>query len=276
MILVERPDFGVADIIATFGETANETRISDRSALLEAAEQSFDLLAVNEQLGDFRQHNPAVETALRTAVKWAYKNRLLRGSARGYYNRLREASRLGRCPLCLVRDASELDHYLPKRKFPELSIVPINLVPICDECNGTKLEYVGASSDDQLLHSYYDEFATRPWLTCVVKETPGAPLLFSVEPDASWEPDHLARVQFHFDKLGLGTLYSDEAAVEFTGIRSYLDGLLRTGGPSEVASYLEEMAQSLSAEPALIWKRVAYLGWATSEWFCEGGLSILP
>jgi 5-methylcytosine-specific restriction endonuclease McrA len=276
MILVDRPDFGVTDIIATFGVTANEVRINDRLSRLEEVEESFDLLAEAEQLNDFRHHNPAVEAALRTAVKWAYKNRLLRGSARGYYNRLREASRLGRCPLCLVREASELDHYLPKRKFPELAIVPLNLVPICDECNGTKLEYVGENPDDQMLHGYYDEFASRPWLTCAVKEVPGAPLLFSVEPDASWAPEHLARVQFHFDKLGLGTLYSDQAAVEFTGIRGYLESLLQTGGPGEVMSYLQEMAQSLSAEPVLVWKKVAYLGWATSEWFCEGGLSTLP
>lgn len=273
MILVDRPDFGVADIIATFGETMNENRIVDRTADLEQAEASFQLLADDEELYEFRRHNPAVEVALRTAVKWAYKNRLLRGSARGYYNRLREASRLGRCPLCLVREASELDHYLPKRKFPELAIVPSNLVPICDECNGTKLEHAGETPGEQILHGYYDDFATRPWLTCIVDESPGAPLHFSVEPDTNWTAHQAARVQFHFEKFGLDTLYADQAAVELTGIRGYLEGLLHTGGPSEVSAYLEEMAQSLSAEPALVWKQVAYRGWSESEWFCAGGVT---
>lgn len=273
MILVEPPDFGVADIIATFGETTNENRIVDHAGDLEQAEASFHLLADDEQLYKFRDHNPAVEIQLRTAVKWAYKNRLLRGSARGYYNRLREASRLGRCPLCLVREASELDHYLPKRKYPELAIVPINLVPICDECNGTKLEYAAENPGDQILHGYYDDFATRPWLTCTVDESPGAPLQFSVEPDARWTADQAARVQFHFDKFGLDTLYADQAAVELTGIRGYLQGLLHTGGPREVSAYLEEMAHSLAAEPALVWKQVAYRGWSESKWFCAGGLS---
>lgn len=273
MILVDPPEFGVADIIATFSDTLNETRIADSAPALGRAEASFDSLASQEALYEFRRENPAAEVALRSAVKWAYKNRLLRGSARGYYNRLREASRLGLCPLCLVREASELDHYLPKRKFPELAIVPLNLVPICDECNGMKLEYAGEHPDDQILHGYYDDFATRSWLTCTVEELPGAPLLFSVEHDASWTPDQAARVEFHFDRFGLDTLYADQAAVELTGIRGYLESLLHAGGPNEVSSYLEEMTQSLSAEPALVWKQVAYRGWSESQWFCEGGLS---
>ncbi|UIN31301.1 HNH endonuclease [Microbacterium binotii] len=273
MISVDRPGFGVADIIATFSDTLNEARIVTSAADIEQAEASFDVLANAESLHEFRQHNRAVAAELRAAVRWAYKNRLLRGSARGYYNQLREASRHGLCPLCLVRDASELDHYLPKRKFPELAIVPLNLVPICDECNGTKLEYVGEHSDDQILHGYYDDFAARSWLTCTVEESPGAPLLFSVAPHSSWTPAQAARVEFHFLKFGLNTLYANQAAVELTGIRRYLKKLLRAGGSNEVSSYLEEMALSFSAEPAFIWKQVAYRGWSESRWFCEGGLA---
>lgn len=272
MIIVERPNFGVADIISTFGDTMIEALIIENGADFQRFETSFDELAQNQSLNRFREDNPPKASELRKAVRWAYKNRLLRGAARGYYNRLREASPLGRCPLCLVREASELDHYLPKRKFPELAIVPLNLVPICDECNGTKLEYVSEDPQGQVLHGYFDDFATRPWLTCEVQEVPGAPLHFSVAPDEGWTEQETARVRFHFEKFGLATLYSEQAAVELTGMRGYLEGLLRTGGPSEVSSYLVEMAQSLAREPALIWKQVAYQGWSRSEWFCATGL----
>lgn len=41
------------------------------------------------------------------------------------------------CPLCDGgKDGSELDHWLPKEAFPELSCHPYNLVEICAACNG--------------------------------------------------------------------------------------------------------------------------------------------
>lgn len=43
------------------------------------------------------------------------------------------------CPFCDGgKDGSELDHWLPKERFPELSCHPRNLVEICAACNGTE------------------------------------------------------------------------------------------------------------------------------------------
>lgn len=42
------------------------------------------------------------------------------------------------CPACLgtmTLRTAEIDHYFPKSKFPVLSIHPLNLVPLCHECN---------------------------------------------------------------------------------------------------------------------------------------------
>lgn len=42
------------------------------------------------------------------------------------------------CPMCGERPAIELDHYLPRAVFAEFSVLPLNLVPVCPQCNKTK------------------------------------------------------------------------------------------------------------------------------------------
>lgn len=49
------------------------------------------------------------------------------------------------CPACLgyrdnLKETGEVDHYLPKAKYPALTFHPINLAVICDECNGTSIK----------------------------------------------------------------------------------------------------------------------------------------
>lgn len=48
------------------------------------------------------------------------------------------------CPICGLRDATDLDHYIPRQLFPEFSIHPYNLIPICHKCNNKKTR-IGAN-----------------------------------------------------------------------------------------------------------------------------------
>lgn len=40
-----------------------------------------------------------------------------------------------KCPLCGINDVTDIDHYMPRSVFPEYSVHPFNLIPICHECN---------------------------------------------------------------------------------------------------------------------------------------------
>lgn len=45
------------------------------------------------------------------------------------------------CPACGEDGTpNTLDHYLPKEAYPEFSITPINLSPMCDICQGKKVQ----------------------------------------------------------------------------------------------------------------------------------------
>lgn len=63
------------------------------------------------------------------------------------------------CPLCgEAGTPNTLDHYLPKSEFPEFSILPFNLVPACDICQGHKLTRYSGPDGRLFLHPYYDTF----------------------------------------------------------------------------------------------------------------------
>ena len=52
------------------------------------------------------------------------------------------------CPACGEPGRpNTLDHYLPKGKYPHFCITPHNLFPMCDACQGLKLDKTGDISD---------------------------------------------------------------------------------------------------------------------------------
>lgn len=67
------------------------------------------------------------------------------------------------CPLCGSLGGRSLDHALPRRLFPEFSILRENLVPACTMCNTDEKggTYRGRRPE-RFIHPYYDRWASRP------------------------------------------------------------------------------------------------------------------
>ncbi|MBN4864789.1 MULTISPECIES: hypothetical protein [Providencia] len=63
------------------------------------------------------------------------------------------------CPSCGEAGRPRtLDHYLPKDIFPELSVLLLNLTPMCDWCQGEKLtDYVTEDGQKRYIHPYFDD-----------------------------------------------------------------------------------------------------------------------
>ncbi|MGL6437767.1 hypothetical protein ACSZM0_05880 [Aeromonas hydrophila] len=63
------------------------------------------------------------------------------------------------CPSCGEPGRPRtLDHYLPKDVFPELSVLLLNLTPMCDWCQGEKLtEYITEDGEKRYIHPYFDD-----------------------------------------------------------------------------------------------------------------------
>lgn len=96
--------------------------------------------------------------------------------------------------------ASQLDHYLTKKKYPEYAWLSCNLVPACS-CNRLRGEKLfDLNTKARVLHPYYDECLGRPLID--LRFDPGVkPPVFEIhymidEADPDYE-----NVKFHVDNI---------------------------------------------------------------------------
>lgn len=72
------------------------------------------------------------------------------------------------CPLCEINTANTLDHILPKKVdkgFPEFCDMPLNLFPMCGECNTNKGEkWLDTTGSIKYLNLYRDELPNVQFL----------------------------------------------------------------------------------------------------------------
>lgn len=105
-------------------------------------------------------HLPTWATALgqATSFKTLYASPAEEAAQAPILKTLRDRS-LTLCPMCGEGGTpNTLDHYLPKQSYPDYSILPLNLVPACDICQGHKLARYTGPDGRLFLHPYYDAF----------------------------------------------------------------------------------------------------------------------
>jgi len=196
------------------------------------------------------------------------------GPGRDIYDEIFASSPQGKCPLCAQRPVATLDHHMPKAHFPALAVAPLNLLPACSDCNKAKLDAIPTCAEEVALHPYYDDLGNDVWLSARVVETIPTALRFRVVFPAAWSSVFAARVQHHFQSLGLAALYASEAAEELVNIRHQLISLrARTATPG-VRQELQRRAISCASGRPNGWRAAAYRAWYTSDWFCEGGFGL--
>lgn len=95
------------------------------------------------------------------------------------------------CPICGVRNCSELDHYAPREKFPEYSCHYTNLIPLCHECNKEKTStWLDGSNKRIFFNAFFDKDVPQETIICnlskkcgvVIAKTEISPSLNSSNP----------------------------------------------------------------------------------------------
>lgn len=276
MRTLPRPTLVAGEVFTTcisrVRDQALKGRLTGISAQIVETSERFDELASINRLHQLARL--AVIGDVTTAeMEAVYTQRMAGKSApgRASYDELLNSAPLGKCPLCGHRTVSTLDHHLPKAHYPALAVAPLNLLPACADCNKLKLARVPASSAEEMLHPYYDDIEADRWLFATVVEQTPAALLFSVVSPEQWEDVLAERVQEHFRVLGLGYLYSAEAADELLNIRHQLATLHGIGGWRLVQTDLEARAESCREARLNSWRTAAYDAFSQSRWFCDGG-----
>lgn len=254
-------------------------------------EQQYKALSLAGHLYSYPKLNPLVDTTLvvgnltKQKLVNLYENNLRDKDkpARNYYDALLVSSG-ERCPFCgEIGQTKNLDHFLPKAHFPEFSVMPLNLVPSCRDCNmGEKGQSYATVADEQAIHPYVDKaiFYQEQWVFAeYIDEADGA-FRFYVNCPNAWSQEDKNRASNHFNALGLASRYRLEAGKHLSEVidqkNAFKQTVLRFAPlltPQEIklafiSSNLSPIIQS--NQFANHWKKVMYQCLANSATFFEG------
>lgn len=179
------------------------------------------------------------------------------------------------CPYCGINEPKTLDHYIPKESYPEFSILPLNLIPICNQCNST---YKGSKFLNKgkrvFLHSYLDAFPDFDFLTCEVCVGRKLEVIFKISPDPG-NSEFSELLSEHFEHLNLNERFKYQSTIEIKLLRTSLGRVYRVNSDySDVAEELHQEANDLKEVlGGNHWKVALYRGLASSEAYCDEGFT---
>lgn len=112
------------------------------------------------------EHNKFSKTQRHNIAKLygkTYENKEL------YYIRQDLMSNADLCPMCGILPPSQLDHQMPISKYGELSVLRLNLVPLCGICNNKKR----ANDPSDFIHPYYvKDISKEPFFIVSIHSSP--------------------------------------------------------------------------------------------------------
>jgi len=255
-----------------------------------AKEQQYQALSLAGNLYTYPKVNPLTNTTpvvghlTKRKLVNLYENNLRDKDkpARDYYDALLVSSG-ERCPFCGdIGQTKNLDHFLPKAHFPEFSVMPLNLVPSCRDCNmGEKGQAYATVEDDQAIHPYVDKgiFYQEQWVYAEYIDEDDGAVVYSVQCPAAWSPKEKNRARNHFNGLDLANRYSLEAGKHLSEVidqkNAFVDVILGfdpQATPQAIKNgFVNANLQPLidSEQFANHWKKVMYQCLANSDAFFE-------
>lgn len=278
------PQFTFADVLNTcVGSISCPTLTQNINAInpqLNNAAQNFDSKAITADLYQIqpflgKDTDNVVGQVTKKELKGLYTYHLVPANkpARQYYDQIMMQAPLRICPFCGFGHVTTLDHYLPKAKFPLLSIFPKNLVPSCADCNKGKSAEIATSKNEQCLHPYFDQghFINEQWLFAEVIQTIPATIRYFVQAPKNWTESDQARVQSHFDDFKLAKRFSIQAGDEISNLRGELDIDFQINQQVGVEQALQKKYAGASLQHKNSWRTAMYQALAASNWYCSGG-----
>src|SRR5258705_955724 len=187
---------------------------------------------------------------------------------------------VARCPFCGISESSTLDHYLPKERYSEFSILPENLVPSCSVCNTRKRDRIldAGTQVRMFLHPCYDVIPDIAFLSVRARMAEDALIIsYRLSRPAGMSLPTFRHLRSHFNELDLADRYR-RMGLEHLGNqypafrRAYGSGV----DAGRVAGKVAEMAEDLEevAGPNF-WLAKLYRALAQNADFCDGGFEVV-
>lgn len=258
-----------------------KTNLKNAFPLLESAAENYDQLATEARIYKIKKidESDLLPITPSDLIKLYTQQMAKKGRpARETYDQLMIAAK-SRCPFCSHNHPTTLDHYLPKGEglFPEFSVLPLNLVPCCKDCNHGKLEGFPDENVKQFIHPYYDDISLIQWLEAEVDfSLGGSPTItYFINQNADGLEDVLyKRISYQFFTLALNNLYSIEAGDELSAIEGSLRELYGADNASGVKEHLSSQARSRSHPNKNSWQAAMYRCISENDEFCDMNWSL--
>lgn len=258
---LNKPKVRVEDIylecISSYTDIEFKEKLKNYLPEIVKADEEYNKLAKKSK---FHKVNKGVNVTNlnRKDLENIYTNKLVGGNkeARAYYDEIKFSDARRICPLCGIGITNNLDHYLPKTKYPNLAVSPLNLVPTCSDCNKNKGDKVSLKEHERTIHPYYDDIDKHEWLS--VKITKNLDVEYNVQKVPDWSEGKNKTVAFHFKILKLNELFSINAANELISNTSMFRSLKQKNGISHLKELLEELYKTNLNASKSSWKTSLY------------------
>jgi len=285
---LSKPGFGQDPVFTTcvqgVADTGATTRLNAIRPQLLEQERTYDLLASSGRLEQWPPHSRgdnhllALGAVSRGEFKGLYTDQMARAGkpARNYYDQLRVSAPGNLCPYCGIGVVETLDHFLPKGSYSTLSVLPLNLVPACRDCNTGKLG--GAVTADNItLHPYFlDASVSRDeWLFATIVNAQIIHVEFRATTPPAWTASVSQRVVNHVSEFDLAKRYGIQAAGRLTYYADYINRLMTSGAGYAIAELLrvnaasERTAYGVNSWQAALAKAVSEDAWFSSQGYTQ-------
>ncbi|WP_447957649.1 HNH endonuclease [Vreelandella sp. EE7] len=188
------------------------------------------------------------------------------------------ASANEKCPFCGdIGHPKNLDHFLPLAHYPQFSVLPVNLIPACRDCNmGEKGDDFADQAEDQIIHPFLDKeiFYNQQWVFARYINDGGGVVEYYVQPPAEWQEVDKSRVSKHFHDFDLGRRYGIEAGKHLSELIDQRNSFYNVMGRKVPLEELTEDLVDVLFAPLIEggtfanhWKKVMYGALSTSQEF---------
>lgn len=139
-----------------------------------------------------------------------------------------------KCPYCCgINEPNTLDHYLPRAKYAQCSILLRNLVPSCTQCNS---QYKSTQSNSLFIHPYIDNerIFNEQWIFAhITSIAPELDIKYSCKAPNHWDTSMKEKVVAHYEVFNLAERYEICARNEILGKLRTLETILNMKIPKE-------------------------------------------
>lgn len=276
MLTIKKPDFLVSEIIDSCISSFRES--NPLKGKLESCKVKItDEEIVYRELCDQREFHtyPEFDTinSILNSKEMAkiYDEKLVGGAARNYYDRLKLAAEDEKCPFCGQKNIKEIDHFLPKEKYATLALTPINLIPICKDCNFIKKSHVPSTYEEILFNPYFDNFNHEKWLFASISTDLPLRVKFEVNQNenVAFSMGDRKRIEITFELLDLAKIYKIEANTEICNMKFSWKNVHSIKGSEALHKRLLEDTESRKYHRRNSWQTALYEALSESPWFYE-------